>query len=229
MIAGSLPYNCYPASVQQLYLDMFARGAAQLSDIEGVVISESAPTASDRDKLWIKLVGGVAVSPFVWSTLYARWIWPHSSSAGGFERRLWVGTEAALATYDGGDGNPLGPASGPMWQVDHDFDGRSPMGPGAIPDTVDSLGVGGDYGQGQHPITTEEMPSHSHDVDAKVTTFSADGGGTIYLAPNPDPATYVPFLWSTKTKGGDIPINWVHPVRGCFLIGRTARQFLLGA
>ncbi len=49
------------------------------------------------------------------------WVWPHQVPPLSEERRLWLGTEADLWFYDGGDGTtPVGATdtTGAMWAVD---------------------------------------------------------------------------------------------------------------
>lgn len=228
--AGSLPYTCYPATPQQFYADMFSRGSALFPSIKGVVVSDTVPAAGDQDKLWIKTSNGAPIGQFIFFN--AHWVWPHLSTAGGSERRMWVGLEADLVNYDGGDANPAGPSSGAMWAVDHDFDGRSPMGPGAIPDTVDNLGVNGNYGHGTHAQTIAEMPTHTHPITAFGTNTPSNGNGII----GGSNGTTGPFTYSDSTTpmsiantGGGAAMSLVHPVRGIFLIKRTSRIYYLGA
>ena len=54
---------------------------------------------------------------------------------------VWNGTEAGLNTYGGGDAGAVGDASGPLWQINHDFNGRMIVGVGDIPGTDPAISI----------------------------------------------------------------------------------------
>lgn len=184
LINGTLaaPFTCY----QPLYEQMFSLGAAQGPAITGLLIQDATPDPADQDKGWIKTSGGVPVYPgyvFVWHAVLGHWVSRHFVGASDPSRTIYVGTSASVATYDGGDAGAPGPASGPMWEIDTAFDGRTPTGVGVIPtsapaasivnplDTTDSLGASGEY---KHVLTTAEgaVGTHTHPVGL----FNTGGG-----------------------------------------------------
>ena len=185
---GALPYTCYPSDPQTFYADMFSRARALFPAITGVVISSSTPAANDRDKLWIKTSGNAPAQPqpqFIYFN--GVWVWPHLSPAGGNKREIWVGSLPDLVTYDGGDANLVGDASGAMWEEDTTFQGRSPMGVGAISgsDPAKTLALNEQYGDGSVTLTDAQVflaQSHLHVVGrqsvALNTTWAAVSGTT---------------------------------------------------
>lgn len=112
-----------------------------------------------------------------------------------------------------------------MWEVDHDFDGRSPMSPGEISgsDPTKTLAPEENYGAGSITLTLANLPPHHHEVK-----YSTDDSGEGFpAASNGDTED---FSYNTEDTGGNgedpaeaTPINNVHPVRGMFCIKRTAR------
>jgi hypothetical protein len=188
---GALPYTCYPSDPQTFYADMFSRARALFPAITGVVISSGTPAASDRDKLWIKTSGGAPTQPqpqFIYFN--GVWVWPNVAPAGGNKRELWAGSLVDLVTYDGGDANLVGDASGAMWEEDTTFQGRVPMGPGAISgsDPAKTLAVNEQYGSGSVTLTDAQlfsMQGHQH----LMGRFQGDDNGYFLYGTNTEPYT----------------------------------------
>lgn len=220
LTAGTLPFTCYPATPQALYNAMFSLGSAQTTGLTGVVISASTPAPEDRDKAWIKLSGDNPIGIFKFAG--ANWIWPHPSAASGSERRLWVGEVADLVTYDGGDAGLIGAASGAMWEVDAEFVGRMPIGPGLIPGTATTAVVATNYGSGQHTLTVAELPVHNHGYNNQTSSFDYEGGNDGQGA---RPANIAQV---SGNAGGGTPFEFIPPVRGAYFIKRTSRVFYRG-
>src|SRR5512146_583800 len=92
-----------------------------------------------------------------WYQYDGDWITPVNYDAS--ERRLYVGTLAALNTYDGGDTGTASDRSGPMWEEDTDFKDRLAMGVGT---TLANPGDTG--GEAEHTLTEAEggVGTHTH-------------------------------------------------------------------
>ena len=152
---------------------------------------------------------------------------------------------AAVDTFDGGEAGAIGDASGPMWQIDTAYAGRSPMGPGAIPDTSKTLAALEDYGNGTHTITVNELPKHTHGITLKGFRSNLEAGVEQWYAKSgPDPGVvettpensaqfpshldvgdginFDETMWGQATPQA---VNIVHPVRGTYILKRTARKF----
>lgn len=181
--AGTLASDCYPPSPQQLYNEMFERGSALIGDITGVIISDTAPDANDRDKGWVKTNGGAPTSPsvvYIWFN--GSWVAANPTEASGLERRIFVGSTTDLETYDGGEAGAVGVASGPMWEVDTTFAGRFPIGAGAVAgsDPALTVAVGDTGGAPQVEMAANQLPPHQHIVpvcaiNSQTTDPPADG------------------------------------------------------
>lgn len=222
IISGVLASDCYPATPQALFNEWASKSSAQWPNVTGFVKSVAEPAVTDRDKLWIRTDGpGNVTGKFVYGN--GRWHWPHEVPAGpNSYRALWVGAEVDLATYDGG--NAL---EGAFWEVDHDFDGRSPMMPGAIPtaNPAKTLGVGENYGEGAHTQTSQEVGPHTHLTSPAAVVDSGSGsdeGLQIGGSGNARPDQAV--LANTYTSGQQA-FNVIHPVRGIFLVKRSNRVY----
>lgn len=246
---GTLASNCYPATPQELYNEMFEKGGVSL-DIVGVIKSASAPTATNRDKLWIKLDGSNRpVGHFIWQG--GLWIWPHDTPASGSERRIWVGTTGALETYDGGATGTVGDASGPMWDVDTAFDGRALIGQGTIPDTSpartiavtgtsDSLGGIGNWLKTLLRVelpnfrlklfgsTEEGEPAANPDGDSVIAQrLNVDSDAQSYDMAE-DEVSSDPTIGVTDALGSGQAFVQAPPFYGIYVIKRTARIFRVG-
>ena len=210
---------------------MFSLGSAQMNSLTGILISTSTPDATQRGFAWIKLVGTAPVGIFAWNSTISNWVWPNLAAAGGYDRRLYAGDLTSLQTYDGGEVGIVGDCSGPMWEEDTSWQGRSPMGVGAIPNTLDSLTLGSNYGEGKHLQTVDEVGPHTHACVMDGIKNSGDDSGKFcagqnFGGPHPDVNTQTNNR-SSSTQAQN-PFNVVHPVRGIYIIKRTARIYYRG-
>lgn len=238
LIPGSLPEGYCFTTPQQFNLDIMsiARARFEGSGFTIVLNQEGTPDATQHGFLWRKPSTGL-----VYSYISGAWVVPHQSAPGGDERRMFIGSLVALQTYDGGAVGAVGDAAGPMWEEDVAFQGRSPMGPGAIPTSnpAKTLNVAEPFGEGAHTQTVEEVGPHTHPLaaDADITNV----GGTIKIvtsgtggpglargetAPEVTPLSVGPNTW---TGGTQQAANVIHPILGIYIIKRTARIYLRGA
>lgn len=237
LIPGTLATACYPSDPQALYNEMFEKGNAQLGDLTGIIISDTAPDPEDRDKAWIKLTaagGPPALSmPYVWYN--GAWVARHLSPAGGNERRIWTGTTVELQSYDGGDTGAVSEASGPMWEVDTAFDFRFPLGAGTSPDST-VVAVNATGGAEDITLTEAQLPAHSHVLANSDTTgttvLSAGqfvtqagdvGSGNRQYALTGNSTT--PSVGQTGDTGSDEAHSNMPPYIGVYFIKRTARVY----
>lgn len=224
---GTLATQCYSADPQVFYNEMFEKGSALVGDLTGIIISATEPDPEDRDKAWLKLSsagGPPAISlPLVWFN--GKWVARHPDAPEGDARRLWIGTEAALVTYDGGSSGTVSDVSGPMWEVDHTFDRRFPIGPDT---TSPAIAVGATGGSETHTITQAELP----DVDLTLTVWSGQADNldndTHEILTNPqvptNPGNNVETL-PVPLGGSGTAFDMKPPYVGIYVIRRTARTF----
>lgn len=233
---GQLPYSCYPSDPQTLYADMFNRARALYPSITGVVISASAPAASDSDKLWIKTSGGAPVGQFI--RYNAEWVWPHEVPASGNERRLWVGSLVDLDTYDGGAAGAVGAATGPFWTRDTAFNDRLLIGVGP---TL-AAAVATNYGDADASIvlTEAQLPQHAHKLVSPTAQPNANPvTATSYIQQNGGVSggneNYQLTASTTEASNGlssnigsGAAVNILNPCRSLYIIQRTARIYRVG-
>jgi microcystin-dependent protein len=164
---------------------------------------------------------------------------------------MWVGTLNALITYDGGEVGAVSANTGPMWEEDTTYQGRSPMGPGNIPsaDPAKNLTVGETCGSGSVTLTEGQGTPHIHGVGSDA---GEDGVWMNYGSVSPTAAyngTYFDQFYNTITRqfntgntsafiittemleegtASEAHEN-THPVIGTYIIKRTARVNYVGA
>jgi hypothetical protein len=213
-----------PDWVQQL-VNLIAQGVAKFqgSGFTVVLNQEAQPNPTDRDKLWRKPSTGLT-----YEFSGGAWVTPNLEPAGGEVRRWFDGTLVALQTYDGGSVGVVGSNSGPMWEEDTSWIGRSPMHPGAIPSNTPAknLALDENYGEGTHTQTTAEVGPHNHTITGQgVMTFP---GGTPAKGTSAGNDFSTTDVISTDASPAATPMNIVHPVRGIYCIKRTARVNYVG-
>src|SRR6185436_5578909 len=86
-------------------------------------------------------------------------IWISNTNYSLFDRRIFVGDVADIATYDGGDTEIPSDRHGPMWAIDTDFAARFPVGVGTFPSGA-SVAVTGTGGEEKVTLTEGQLPSH---------------------------------------------------------------------
>jgi microcystin-dependent protein len=256
---GSLPVGYCWVSPQQYAQDLFgASGGIITATVPGagnpVIISGSDPGASyhDGQTIWARTVGGYIEGFYIW---LGGWYRPHPIAPSAQSRIIWMGSEANLWAYDGGDGNDPGSiaptaTTGAMWQRDTTFGDetgsnifRIPIGAGKNPTAYDggtalTIAIGGTGGVERLALASTEMPPHSHGVtkpDHTTQIFEMDNlvAGTSQVsypgASNP-PATPL----STTIEGGNgaspsvvVSHNNLPPYIGVIFAKRTIRQMIL--
>lgn len=225
----------------QVFANFFVgRAVAQMSGTGFTVIlnQEGVPGINDIDKLWRQ---PSTAARGLYSYISGAWIIPHPSPAGGNERRMWVGTLVGLRSFDGGDGTATVPAGnvGAMWEEDTDFQGRSPMGPGAIPTATPAktLAVIENYGEGSHTQTDQELAAHDHPLAADASIQNGTGvkvvgtgigAAGLFIGLTGPPSTDLSVSNNTFTTTQQ-PMPVIHPVRGVFVIRRSARVNYVGS
>ncbi len=250
ILAGNLPTSyCFPASPQQLLNDFAAAMNAVLpggmayynyGDTAPAVAYQGYPWLYTNTMRWYQFSGGL-------------WISPHPYPASGGARIMFTtGTLSDIWDFDGGDGtdpaaSPPNTYTGAMWEVDADFTGRSPMGPGAISGSVGpkTLLEQENYGTGAHALTTGEGTLHYHGTGADAgndavwmkytsgvpcTAFNGTYFDQFYntLVRTFNTGNASAFTITTEMLGettAGTAHQTVHPVRGIYIIKRTARAY----
>lgn len=248
----SLPVKLYPPTLPPSYCIttlqsfvnlLFSQGRGEITttgSIAQIIVDETPPGPDQRDYTWGRILDGVLDGWYEFKD--GAWVTPHhvppsdSPGAAG-ERRMWTGDLTALQTYDGGDSDPIGNASGPMWEEDPDFRGRILMGAGAIPDTTDTLAVSTNYGSNQVTLTQENLPElltltgnlagwrtnleEGASSDTPQWLAFHENGGTVG---GTNPAEKEVTYHLTNTDGGTA-FGTVPAVRGIYMIRRTTRKY----
>jgi hypothetical protein len=220
ILPGTLiPGVCFPD--EQTRLVAFAQNMrAILSGSAFYSFGANKPAAEFQGYPWLRS------TDMQWYYFAGKWKRPRAlADQDPNTRRLYVGTPADLITYDGGSAGPVSADDGPMWEVDTDFDGRSPMGVGAIPqsDPAKTLALDEAYGDGSIVQGIAQMPAHTHGPKTGFASFSgfvAVGQPSSYEI---EGGTEIEKMDTTGVTGGSQPMSLVHPVRGCYIIKPTAR------
>lgn len=217
---------CY-TNPQQFLLDMVASLYGYLpGNYSTIIVSESEPAVSDRNKMWFKLETGGAPTGLGFIYFGGAWVTPNREAAGSQVRRIFRGTPADVWAYDGGDGtdpatNPPTSASGAMWEVDSDFAGRFPLGVGTLQPSGTVVALGDTGGADQTTQTIATMATHNHTPPAPSNVFFTQrpSGNTVGLGGT---AFAYPESVTGDTGDGD-PMTTVSPYLSVYFIKRTAR------
>lgn len=176
---GTLAPGYCPVTFQQFYNDMIALLTGSIPGTFTTVNYGPGPIdPADQDKPWLR-TGAGGEPDRLYFYFAGTWASLHPTPASGEERRLWVGTTAALVTYDGGQVGAVTATSGPMWEVDTTFDGKVPVGVGTLSPSGTVLAVGDTGGVDQLTLTGNQsgLPAHSHEEQCATAGSDAVGGG----------------------------------------------------
>lgn len=236
---------CWPGP-QQFALDLLGPSGIVTATIPGsgvpVIVQAGAPAPQYQGvALWAKLVSGFLEGTYWYN---GGWFRPHPVPPNSQSRLIWMGTEAALWAYDGGDGtNPSVTAptqtTGAMWQRDTAFgadDGSSifkvPIGIGVNPTAYNgnpatTLAVGATGGAEKIQLAVSELPSHTHGNHAKLVQHGT-ADTRVYSDATEDAQ---PDQVTLDITGVTNPNNYhqnMPPYIGVIFARRTARQFIQG-
>jgi hypothetical protein len=227
-VPGTLPSNFCPTgatALQTFYNEIIARTVFSLSPDKAFYnFGDTTPTPENRVFPWLRTISGAPDKWYVYTS--GKWVWPYPVPASTDIRQLWVGTLANLQTYDGGSTDPATTTTGPFWEEDTDFTGRSPIHPGLIDNSGVTALVGVNYGEGAHMMTANEVGPHTHPADPSQLVKSGSGSdaGIEYSEASED--NYATLLTQTNTYAPDqTAMSLIHPVRGIYIIKRTIRVY----
>lgn len=221
LTAPSLPANYCPASYQKLANDIIGGTQATFNSTIGNSFFNFGPTypaINNQIFPWLDQDGNW------WIYDQSLWTRKNPVAAGGFDRRIFVGTTTDLLSYDGGDGTATATTTtGPMWEVDTLFDARFPVGAGAfaasgavaVLGTATSTSI---VGEDQHTLTVPEIPAHTHNFFPLVTADANNGGANgVQYGTTANVAT--------SSTGGGAAHNNLPPFYGVYFIKRTSRVY----
>jgi hypothetical protein len=226
LTAPSLPANYCPASYQKLANDIIGGTQATFNSTIGNSFFNFGPTypaINNRIYPWLDENGQ-------W-WIYDQGFWLRKNPVtAAYERRIYVGTTTDLLSYDGGDGTATATSlTGPMWEVDTEFEARFPVGVGAFiaSGAVAVLGKTTSTsiaGEDQHTLTVPEMPKHTHSMtwDSNDTS-GGDQLNTLYYGPEANIPNNM--IKNTGETGGDVAHNNLPPFYGVYFIKRTIRVY----
>jgi len=227
LTAPSLPANYCPASYQKLANDIIGGTQATFNSTIGNSFFNFGPTypaINNRIYPWLDENGQW------WIYDQGFWLRKNIVAASGYDRRIFVGTTTDLLSYDGGDGTATATTlTGPMWEVDTEFEARFPVGVGAFvaSGAVAVLGKTTSTsiaGEDQHTLTVPEMPKHTHSMtwDSNDTS-GGDQLNTLYYGPEANIPNNM--IKDTGSTGGDVAHNNLPPFYGVYFIKRTIRVY----
>lgn len=205
---GNFPQGFCWQNAQQYGDALVSILTGTIPDLTGVIISDTTPAADDQDKLWIKTdLNGLPLGQFIYQ---GGWIWPHQIPASGKERMIWTGTEAELATYDGGVNVAVTTTTGPFWERDTAFDFRFPVGMGTNAIAYDgnpasSIVPTNTGGAERVALDATEGPVHTHDV------YTKNRDNNTYWSGDINGAGKVATGASALAGGGDAAITALEP------------------
>lgn len=240
----TFPDGYCPASLQTFSNDLTAGlTASSPITLDNIVISETAP--ADTTKLWYKIDGSLnpffiagGMPIFKWSPTATAWVALHPLEEGTHRWEVFANA-GEVPLYEGGNNNPVTDTDGPFWEIDTDFDGRSPMSPGVIQNAnpAKTLGYEEDYGEGAEMMDPEAVAPHDHPMNADSDMVNTDGTikvvdsgvGTAGLqrgntGPDVTPLSVENNEYTTTQQR--MPV--IHPVRSMSCIRRTARLYYVG-
>jgi hypothetical protein len=221
LTAPSLPANYCPASYQKLANDIIGGTQATFNSTIGNSFFNFGPTypaINNRIYPWLDENGQW------WIYDQGFWLRKNIVAASGYDRRIYVGTTTDLLSYDGGDGTATATSTtGPMWEVDTEFEARFPVGVGAFvaSGAVAVMGKATStaiVGEDQHTLTIPEMPAHTHNFFPLVTADANNGGANgVQYGTTANVAT--------SSTGDGTAHNNLPPFYGVYFIKRTIRVY----
>lgn len=245
---GVLPQGyCYPADPQQFNSDIVSIISATIpGNFSLFNYGPNTPPVDQQDIPWARTDNSGVIEG--WYSFIGAWVRLYPTPPSSSERRMWVGTEDSLKTYDGGQDAPITDRTGPFWEVDHAMDFRFPVGPGTLGSTT--INVTDTGGAADQTIGAGSIPDHRHlmpfYLNDRVFTNPElpwdKSGGTVALPASPllhsvqvtdnswadNYEIYTNYVSGGTGGGGPVtPVPTMPPYVGTFFIKRTARVLIV--
>lgn len=236
-IAGVLPEGFCPTgetALQEFYnkiieLTSWQLAANQVFYNYGNVV----PTPENQVYPWIRTSGGYPDRMYIWAG--GLWLSKHPLPEGATIIAPASLTSSALVDlFDEGEAGAVSLTTGPFWAIDSTFEGRVPIGAGAVPgsDPAVNLSVAAQTGAGSHELTQNELPSQINlSTELFGHRFNPENLAPLALAPrgsggsyNTTPATETTTFQFTNADG-NTPISLLPPVTARYIIKRTGRLY----
>jgi hypothetical protein len=172
---GNLPNNFCPTSYQAI-LAGFGAALSATIPAAGGGITISATKPSSTSDIWFQTD---SLGRFLGIYLYGQGAWLRAHPMVPGQTIWWFNTLPDFTSYDGGDANSLGVASGPMWQQALDANqnlitAQFILTPGTLP-SGKTVAIGNTGGEELHTLTLAETPAHSHFVSNPDTNPAGSG------------------------------------------------------
>lgn len=225
LVKGTVPNGTCFDSVSALYNTFVDLTTAYVDgDYSLFNFGDSEPSASDRDKPWIRTVAGKFDRLYVFFD--GGWLAQHPVPVGGAsgERRMFVGAVADIDTYDGGTAGAVTETSGPFWVRDTEFDAKFPVGIGSTANGTAITEANRTGGADEVELTEANLPPHTHSLRYATRSYrsgSADiGEGKFSSGGNTADGMVI-------AGGGQLsaPHNNLPPYYGVYFIKRTGRKY----
>jgi hypothetical protein len=244
---GNLPPGYKPGTWPQFVQELEKLLSGYLpGNFKPVNYGSSTPDVNDQDRPWIRTnPDGTPDRTYIFFN--GMWVARHPIEASSDYRALWVGSLASLLSFDGGDGTGAAPTAttGAMWAEDEDFRDRVPMGVKAGDGSVATVGATAGAKSQDIQIDADHLPRHRHEigVEGAGATQStgdmddADALGRLRVGAGTE-VSYQSALAPagvglTRLYGAETPelitVATLPPVRGVYVIKRTARQYYVAA
>lgn len=216
-------------SFPRLFLDVAASLSGFLpGNYSTFIASQSEPDVADRDKTWIQLDASELPTGRFFRYI-GGWYMRHPRRQDGEdwqdERIWWAGSEADIKLFDGGNTDPVSTTTGPMWEIDHDYDARFPLAAGTSPKPT-TFNAGDTGGEEENILLAANLPAHTHglsflkQVDADHSNDFAGGDAAYIGGDQPGLET------DSFGSGSSTTINNMPPYRVGYWIKPTVRIYL---
>lgn len=232
---GALPEGvCY--QTEQERLEAYAANLEVVlpENYSTVNVGSNTPGVDDRDKPWLRT--NVDGSPDgVYHFFDGTWKRKHGLDPGHIH--MWLGTDGAVDTLDGGTSGVATTISGPFWEIVTAFEAKFPVGAGTFA-ASGAVAVAGTGGEDKHTLLEAELPAHKHQCFKPGSTGDSndlDSTHATYerLAVSSDPSYNLarttldgePSVGPTNNVGSGTPMNNLPPYLGVRFIRRTVRIY----
>ena len=234
---GTLSETCF-STVQALNNAIVLGMSGTVPGSLAYTLGPNTPAVADRDKLWVKTVGGSPTRNYVYYN--GKWLWPHEFQPSDGRAVIYTGTLASIDLLDGGNSNAASVYDGPFWAVNATFAAKFPVGVGTFAGGA-AVALGGSGGADEVTLAGSEVPDHTHDGKAylrgTLNTSPTDPSGNSdgFYHQNTGHSTSIINQFAeagVQTTGivgtsGEAHEN-VPPYAGVYFISRTIRQYYIG-